>query len=218
MIKELKELIEDISAIDTSIDMEDIKLISGLNSEIANRILNVRDFLIELNLPKTKETVEVKKEEVKEEIKKEEVKEEEPTTTMDSAAETAEEVQYYPELVKLGLTKETIHLCEGIYLARASVSKMSFSTLMQCCVFVHNFVVYNGMYFNKKYSIARLEVNKGLEKLLIEIDPDTKYLPANIHDFLAAKNFKTISSKFFECVGSTALTVDSEAITPDKPF
>jgi len=218
MIKELKELIEDISAIDTSIDMEDIKLISGLNSEIANRILNVRDFLIELNLPKTEPAV---KEVTQQEVDKQEVKEPELTITVDSAAaaKTAvEEEQYYPELVKLGLTKETIHLCEGMYLGRASVSKMSFSTLMQCCVFVHNFVIKNGLYFNKKYSIARLEVNKELEQLLIKIDPDTKYLPANIHDFLAGKNFKAISSKFFECVGSTALTVNSEAITPDTPF
>ena len=126
MIKELKELIEDISAIDTSIDMEDIKLISGLNSDIANRILNVRDFLIELNLPKTKETVEIKKEEVKEEIKKQEVEKEEEPATMDSAAKTTvEEEQYYPELIKLGLTKETIqhlyrrchfpHSCNVVY-------------------------------------------------------------------------------------------------------
>ena len=59
MVRELRELIEEIATIDTSVDMDDIKMISALNTDIVSRILSVRDFLIELNLPKTEKKKEL---------------------------------------------------------------------------------------------------------------------------------------------------------------
>ena len=50
MVRELKELIEDISSINTSVDMDDIQMVSALNTDIVSRILSVRDFLLDLNI------------------------------------------------------------------------------------------------------------------------------------------------------------------------
>lgn len=209
MVRELRELIEDIATIDTSVDMDDIKMISALNTDIVSRILSVRDFLIELNLPKTekkKELPEVIPETIHEAIK-------------DPVTEEITEVENdpYAELKKLGLTQNTIDICRELYKSRTKSAKMSFETVMKCALFVHNYVIVHGAFFNDTYTIGRLIVNRELEAFLKEADPNTRYVPANLYDFLASKNFKNITMKFFECKG-TVLIATGSYIDAESPF
>lgn len=188
MIKELKELIVDISNIDTSIDMDDIRMVSKLNPSIVDRILHVRDYLGDLNLPKEEKAVPVV---------------EQTTTTPEEDIHSNE----FTELLKLGLSQRTLDTCKAVYDSKVSKStKMSFGTLMKSCVFVHNYIIEHGAYFDNQYTIGRLLLNRELENYLSEIDPDKKYVPANIHDFLTTKNFKAVSTKFFECKGTVLVT------------
>ena len=188
MIKELKELIVDISNIDTSIDMDDIRMVSKLNPSIVDRILHVRDYLGDLNLPKEEKVTPVV----------------EQTTTHPEEDIHSNE---YSELLKLGLSQHTLDTCKAVYDSKVSKStKMSFDTLMKSCVFVHNYIIEHGAYFDNQYTIGRLLLNRELENYLSEIDPDKKYVPANIHDFLTTKNFKAVSTKFFECKGTVLVT------------
>lgn len=188
MIKELKELIVDIANIDTSIDMDDIRMVSKLNPSIVDRILHVRDYLGDLNLPKEEKVVPV-----------------EQITT----PSTVEDIQNneFSELLKLGVSQRTLDTCKAVYDSKVSkTTKMSFDTLIKSCVFVHNYIIQHGAYFDNQYTIGRLLLNRELEKYLSKIDPDKKYVPANIHDFLTTKNFKAVSTKFFECKGTVLVT------------
>ena len=192
MVKELKELIEDISSVNTSVDMDDIQAISELNSEIVNRILSVRDFLLDLN-------IEV----------------EHPSVT------AYNESKEYPELNLLGLSDKTINECKAIYESRVSkTAKMSFDTVMKCCVFVNNYVIEHGVIRNDgSHGIARLLLNKPMRDYLIEID-STHYCATNIHDFLTNKNFATIATKFFKCDenGKRIIAMHDTTIDPATPF
>jgi hypothetical protein len=193
MIKELKELIVDISNIDTSIDMDDIRMVSKLNPSIVDRILHVRDYLGDLNLPKEEKVTPVVVQ----------------TTTPTYTSPEEEDIHSneYSELLKLGLSQRTLDTCKAVYDSKVSKStKMSFDTLMKSCVFVHNYIIEHGAYFDNQYTIGRLLLNRELENYLSEIDPDKKYVPANIHDFLTTKNFKAVSTKFFECKGTVLVT------------
>ena len=219
MIKELRELIEDISSINTSIDVDDIKLVAGLNNDIIANILNVRDYLIELNLPKEVKKIEYKKPEIiPAPPKKEEKTFDVSDDHVEEVVEVVETENKYKSLIDLGITEESIKVCEMMYNGKsAKMAKMSFSTLMKCCVFVHNYIVVHGAFYADQYTIGRLIVNRELEGYLKEIDPDTTYVPANIYDFLATKNFKAISTKFFECNG-TVLIARGKFIDKDDPF
>lgn len=184
MIKELKELIVDIANIDTSVDMDDIRMVSKLNPSIVDRILHVRDYLGDLNLPK-----------------------EETSVPVEQITPPEEDKNEFSELLKLGVSQRTLDTCKSVYDSKVSKStKMSFDTLIKSCVFVHNYIVEHGAYFDNQYTIGRLLLNRELEKYLTEIDPDKKYVPANIHDFLTTKNFKAVSTKFFECKGTVLVT------------
>lgn len=186
MIKELKELIVDIANIDTSIDMDDIRMVSKLNPSIVDRILHVRDYLGDLNLAKEETSV--------------------PVEQITSPPEE-EDNNEFSELLKLGVSQRTLDTCKAVYDSKVSKStKMSFDTLIKSCVFVHNYIIQHGAYFDNQYTIGRLLLNRELEKYLTEIDPDKKYVPANIHDFLTTKNFKAVSTKFFECKGTVLVT------------
>lgn len=187
MIKELKELIVDIANIDTSIDMDDIRMVSKLNPSIVDRILHVRDYLGDLNL--TKEETALPVEQIT------------PSPVEDN------QDNEFSELLKLGVSQRTLDTCKAVYDSKVSKStKMSFDTLIKSCVFVHNYIIQHGAYFDNQYTIGRLLLNRELEKYLTEIDPDKKYVPANIHDFLTTKNFKAVSTKFFECKGTVLVT------------
>lgn len=197
MVKELKELIMDVASIDTSVDMDDIRAISTLNENIMNDIIYLRDFIGDLNIPKTVHDINLS-----------------DMTGLDSTD--------YPELQLMGLTAKTIDKCRTIYESRTTVSKakMSFETMVKCCVFVHNYIVEHGDDVDDEYYIDRLSVNKPLRDYLTEIDGNHKYLPANIHDFLTGKNFGKLTSIFFECTGDTLskLKVDGYVIRPERPF
>lgn len=192
MVRELKALIEDISSINTSVDMDDIQMVSELNGDIVNRILSVRDFLLDLN-------IEV----------------EHPSVT------AYNESKEYPELNILGLSDKTINECKAIYNARVSkTAKMSFDTVMKCCVFVTNYVIEHGIVLNDgTHAIARLMVNKPMRDYLIDID-STQYCATNIHDFLTNKNFAAIATKFFKCDGNgkRILSMHDTTIDPATPF
>jgi len=192
MIKELKELIVDISNIDTSIDMDDIRMVSKLNPSIVDRILHVRDYLGDLNLPKEEKAVPVV---------------EQTTTPVPTTPEEDIHSNEFTELLKLGLSQRTLDTCKAVYDYKLSkTKKMSFDTLMKSCVFVHNYIIEHGAYFDNQYTIGRLLLNRELESYLSEIDPDKKYVPINIHDFLTTKSFKAVSTKFFECKGTVLVT------------
>ena len=210
MVRELRELIEEIATIDTSVDMDDIKMISALNTDIVSRILSVRDFLIELNLPKTE-----KKKELPETIP--EAVNAPVTEEITEVEKTPVEKDQYVELKEIGLTQQTIEICRELYKTRTKSAKMSFETVMKCAVFVHNYVIVHGAYFNGTYTIGRLIVNRELEGFLKEADPNTRYVPANLYDFLASKNFKNITMKFFECKG-TVLIASGSCIDAESPF
>lgn len=190
MVRELKELIEDISSINTSVDMDDIQIVSELNGDIVNRILSVRDFLLDLN-------IEV----------------EHPSVTVYN------ESKEYPELNILGLSDKTINECKAIYNARVSkTAKMSFDTVMKCCVFVTNYTIEHGVTLNDgTHAIARLMVNKPMRDYLIDID-STHYYATNIHDFLTNKNFAAIATKFFKCDGKRIVSLHKTTIDPATPF
>lgn len=191
MVRELKELIEDISSINTSVDMDDIQMVSGLNDDVAKRILSVRDFLLDLN-------IEV----------------EHPSVTANSSKD-------YPELNILGLSDKTINECKAIYNARVSkTAKMSFDTVMKCCVFVANYTIEHGTVLNDgTHAIARLMLNKPMRDYLIDID-STHYCAGNIHDFLTNKNFAAIATKFFKCDGNgkRIVSLHETTIDPATPF
>ena len=186
MIKELKELIVDISNIDTSVDMDDIRMVSKLNPSIVDRILHVRDYLGDLNLPKEETAVH------------------EQTTLPEEDIQQNE----FSELLKLGISQRTLETCKAVYDSKVSKSaRMTFDTLIKSCVFVHNYIIEHGMHTSdNQYTIGRLLLNKELKNYLAEIDPDKTYIPANIYDFLTTKNFKVVSTKFFECKGTVLVT------------
>ena len=192
MVRELKELIEDISSINTSVDMDDIQMVSGLNDDIVKRILSVRDFLLDLN-------IEV----------------EHPSVTAYNSSKD------YPELNILGLSDKTINECKAIYDARVSkTAKMSFDTVMKCCVFVTNYTIEHGTVLNDgTHAITRLMVNKPMRDYLIDID-STHYCATNIHDFLTNKNFAAIATKFFKCDGNgkRIVSLHETTIDPATPF
>ena len=121
MVKELKELIMDISSVDTSVDMDDIRAISTLNENIMSSIISLRDFIGDLNIPKTVHDINLSN-----------------MTGLDESD--------YPELQLMGLTAKTIDKCRTIYESRTAVGKvkMSFETMVKCCVFVHNYIVEHG--------------------------------------------------------------------------
>jgi len=205
MVKELKELIEDISSIDTSVDMDDIKMVSGLNNSIICDILSVRDFLIELNLPKTE------KKDLPEAIH-EAVKDPEDIAEYHGLKEE----DPYIELMKLGLTQKTIDECYSIYNARTRLTKWKFHVVMKSCVFMHNLIVSYGE-FTGKYVVDRAIITKTFSEFLKREDPETTYTPANIHDFITGKNFTSITSKFFTQETSYLITSNGK-IDTNTPF
>ena len=197
MVKELKELIMDVASIDTSVDMDDIRAISTLNENIMNDIIYLRDFIGDLNIPKTVHDINLSN-----------------MTGLDESD--------YPELQLMGLTAKTIDKCRTIYESRTAVgkAKMSFETMVKCCVFVHNYIVEHGDDVDDEYYIDRLSVNKPLKDYLTKIDGNKRYVGANIHDFLTGKNFSKLTQIFFECTGDTGskLKVDGYCISPERPF
>ena len=51
MVRELKELVDSLASIDTTVDIEDIQQIAGLQPGIDIKIRALREFLLSLNIP-----------------------------------------------------------------------------------------------------------------------------------------------------------------------
>ena len=107
MVRELKNIVESIALIDTSVDIEDVKAIAQFDMETDRKIRELREFLLKLNigpsfpaeLP-TGETVTVTEPLIVAEQKKSE-----PET---GSADVQTENVSFPELLELGLTEERI--------------------------------------------------------------------------------------------------------------
>ena len=177
MVRELKNIVESIALIDTSVDIEDVKAIAQFDSETDRKIRELREFLLKLNigpsftaeLP-TGETVTVTEPLIVAEQKKSE-----PET---GSADVQTENVSFPELLELGLTEERIAELYKLYQSRKNSRKMSFVTCIKCCKFIEDKIN------STKIRLMKVKVVPILKEYLKIIDPETEYNLCNIHDFL----------------------------------
>ena len=190
MVRELREIIEDIVSIDTTTDIEDIKAVAGFSPDVDAKIRELRDFLTQLNirpsftaeLP-TGETVTVTEPLITAEQKKSE-----PET---GTANVQTENVSFPELLELGLTEERIAELYKLYQSRKNSRKMSFVTCIKCCKFIEDKID------STKIRLMKVKVVPVLKEYLKMIDPETEYNLCNIHDFLKGSALGCISKHFF---------------------
>lgn len=190
MVRELKNIVESIALIDTSVDIEDVKAIAQFDSETDRKIRELREFLLKLNigpsftaeLP-TGETVTVTEPLIVAEQKKSE-----PET---GSADVQTENVSFPELLELGLTEERIAELYKLYQSRKNSRKMSFVTCIKCCKFIEDKIN------STKIRLMKVKVVPILKEYLKIIDPETEYNLCNIHDFLKGSALSCISKHFF---------------------
>ena len=190
MVRELKNIVESIALIDTSVDIEDVKAIAQFDSETDRKIRELREFLLKLNigpsftaeLP-TGETVTVTEPLIVAEQKKSE-----PET---GSADVQTENVSFPELLELGLTEERIAELYKLYQSRKNSRKMSFVTYIKCCKFIEDKIN------STKIRLMKVKVVPILKEYLKIIDPETEYNLCNIHDFLKGSALGCISKHFF---------------------
>ena len=190
MVRELREIIEDIVSIDTTVDIEDIKAVAGFSPDVDAKIRELRDFLTQLSvrpsftaeLP-TGETVTMTEPLITAEQKKSEPE----TATADVQTENVS----FPELIELGLTEERIAELYKLYQSRKSSRKMSFVTCIKCCKFIEDKID------STKIRLMKVKVVPVLKEYLKMIDPETDYNLCNIHDFLKGNALGCISKHFF---------------------
>ena len=182
MVRELRNIIEDIASIDTSVDIEDVKAIAQFNREADANICKLRDFLLKLDIKPTAER---------------------PAVTVDTPciavpyskadAEITMQMYEYQELIELGFTVEQIDAWRNLYNARKTPKTMSFIVCIKACKFVADELKGNS---NK---VAKTIITQKLKNYLSIIDPDVTYRACNVHDFLRGATLKNISSQFFTC-------------------
>lgn len=190
MVRELREIVESIASIDTSVDIEDVKAVAQFNPETDRKIRELREFLLKLNigpsftaeLP-TGETVPVTEPLIVAEQKKSE-----PET---GSADVQTENVSFPELLELGLTEERIAELYKLYQSRKNSRKMSFVTCIKCCKFIEDKIN------STKIRLMKVKVVPVLKEYLKIIDPETEYNLCNIHDFLKGSALGCISKHFF---------------------
>ena len=190
MVRELREIIEDIVSIDTTVDIEDIKAVVEFSPDVDAKIRELRDFLTQLNirpsftaeLP-TGETVTATEPLITAEQKKSE-----PGT---ETANVQTENVSFPELLELGLTEERIAELYKLYQSRKNSRKMSFVTCIKCCKFIEDKID------STKIRLMKVKVVPVLKEYLKMIDPETEYNLCNIHDFLKGSALGCISKHFF---------------------
>lgn len=190
MVRELREIVESIASIDTSVDIEDVKAIAQFNPETDRKIRELREFLLKLNLGPsftaelpTGETVTVTEPLIVAEQKKSE-----PET---GSADVQTENVSFPELLELGLTEERIAELYKLYQSRKNSRKMSFVTCIKCCKFIEDKIN------STKIRLMKVKVVPVLKEYLKIIDPETEYNLCNIHDFLKGSALGCISKHFF---------------------
>lgn len=183
MVRELKEIVESITSIDTSVDIEDVKAVAAFDPETDRKIRELREFLLTLNIKPTAVT------------------ESEPevlsnTVTYSKAdVDIMFELDQYKELIDIGFTAEQIEKWLKLYNARKTAKKMSFVTCIKLCKFITDELVGN------KNKVLKVKLIQPVKNYLRIIDPNTEYNLCNIHDFLKGAALSSVSSQFFKFEG-----------------
>lgn len=188
MVRELREIVESIASIDTSVDIEDVKAIAQFNPETDRKIRELREFLLKLNIKPTSELPTGETVPVTEPLIVAEQKKSEPET---GSADVQTENVSFPELLELGLTEERIAELYKLYQSRKNSRKMSFVTCIKCCKFIEDKIN------STKIRLMKVKVVPVLKEYLKIIDPETEYNLCNIHDFLKGSALGCISKHFF---------------------
>lgn len=188
MVRELREIVESIASIDTSVDIEDVKAIAQFNPETDRKIRELREFLLKLNIKPTSELPTGETVTVTEPLIVAEQKKSEPET---GSADVQTENVSFPELLELGLTEERIAELYKLYQSRKNSRKMSFVTCIKCCKFIEDKIN------STKIRLMKVKVVPVLKEYLKIIDPETEYNLCNIHDFLKGSALGCISKHFF---------------------
>ncbi len=180
MVRELREIVESIASIDTSVDIEDVKAIAQFNPETDRKIRELREFLLTLNIQPT------------------EVTQLEPTvpsstvTYSKADVDAIVELEQYKELIDIGFTTEQIDKWLKLYNARKTAKKMSFVTCIKVCKFVAEELAGN------KNKVLKVKLIQPVKNYLRIVDPNTEYNLCNIHDFLKGSTLSNVSSQFFK--------------------
>ena len=195
MVRELKELVDSLASIDTTVDIEDVQQIAGLQPDIDIKIRTLREFLLSLDIPHVDEP-ELKAvidptptvPEVVETLTK--LYAPEPQKTTEIPLKTAD--NEFKELLELGFTETQLKDMKALYDARKSVKKMSFVVCMKSCKFVSDKLKAS------KVRILKSKIVPLLSEYLKIIDPDVEYNVCNVHDFLKGVALGNISKRFFK--------------------
>jgi hypothetical protein len=180
MVRELREIVESIASIDTSVDIEDVKAIAQFDPETDRKIRELREFLLTLNIKPTK------------------VMESEPmvpssTVTYSKAdADIVVKSDQYKELIDIGFTTEQVEKWLKLYNARKTAKKMSFVTCIKLCKFITDELAGN------KNKALKVKLVQPVKNYLRIIDPNTEYNLCNVHDFLKGAALSCVSSQFFK--------------------
>ena len=197
MVRELKELVDSLASIDTTVDIEDIQQIAGLQPGIDIKIRALREFLLSLNIPHVDEP-ELKAvidptptvPEVVETLTK--LYAPTPQKTTEIPLKTATADSEFKELLELGFTETQLKDMKALYDARKSVKKMSFVVCMKACKFVSDKLKAS------KVRVLKSKIVPLLSEYLKIIDPDVEYNVCNVHDFLKGVALGNISKRFFK--------------------
>lgn len=180
MVRELKEIVESIASINTSVDIEDVKAIAQFDPETDRKIRELREFLLTLNIKPT------------------ELTQSEPTVPSSTVTYSKADVdviiesEQYKELIDIGFTTEQIDKWLKLYNARKTAKKMSFVTCIKVCKFVAEELAGN------KNKVLKVKLVPTVKNYLRIIDPNTEYNLCNIHDFLKGATLSSVSSQFFK--------------------
>ena len=180
MVRELKEIVESISSIDTSVDIEDVKAIAQFDPETDRKIRELREFLLTLNIQPTEVT---------------QLKPTVPSSTVTYSKADVDviiESNQYKELIDIGFTTEQIDKWHKLYSARKTNKKMSFVVCIKCCKFVADKIA------GSKQRLLKVKMIPIFKEYLKMVDPNTEYNLCNIHDFLKGAALSSVSSQFFK--------------------
>lgn len=180
MVRELKEIVESIASIDTSVDIEDVKAIAQFDPETDRKIRELREFLLTLNIQPTEVT---------------QLKPTVPSSTVTYSKADVDviiESNQYKELIDIGFTTEQIDKWHKLYSARKTNKKMSFVVCIKCCKFVADKIA------GSKQRLLKVKMIPIFKEYLKMVDPNTEYNLCNIHDFLKGAALSSVSSQFFK--------------------
>lgn len=200
MVRELKELVDSLASIDTTVDIEDVQQIAGLQPDIDIKIRTLREFLLSLHiehvdvpvpaLTETEPELTPTVPEVVETLAK--LYTPTPQKTTEIPLKTATTDSEFKELLELGFTETQLKDMKALYDARKSSKKMSFVVCMKACKFVSDKLKAS------KVRILKSKIVPLLSEYLKIIDPDVEYNVCNVHDFLKGVALGNISKRFFK--------------------